>query len=87
MVKSSTARILPGKAHGNAFHKERSESQRFSHSIIHRQLAGAHLLALLQQFLDLGMNGKTLRGTLSASPVISCSLLGIHCVGTSYSGL
>src|SRR6266700_4678583 len=61
MVEGPAAAVLPGKPYRDAFYQQRTKRQRFRHAVVDRKLARAHLLALLQQLLDLGMYGKTFR--------------------------
>src|SRR5690242_5149867 len=58
LVERAAAYVLSGDANRNALRHQRPERERLSHAIIKRQFPGAHLLALLQQLFDLGMDVK-----------------------------
>ena len=61
LVESAATSILSAQADRHSGFHQASERQRFSHAVIHRAFAGAHLSALLQQLLDLGMDVEALR--------------------------
>ena len=58
VIESTPAAVLPREPYGHAGGQQRRKSQRFSHAVVDRQLARPHFLALLQQLLYLGMDGK-----------------------------
>src|SRR5947209_7966119 len=61
LIEGSTASVLPAEPYRDAVLQQRSKRESLRHPIIQRTLAAAHLFALLQQLLDLGMNMEILR--------------------------
>src|ERR1700751_6073007 len=61
LIESSAACILSREPDRYAVEQQRAECKRFGHSVVHRARAAAHLQALLEEPLDLGMDAKSFR--------------------------
>ena len=59
MIEGASAAVLAGEPDGNTLIQERGKRQRLSHAIVERHLPSPHFFALLQQFLNFGMDGKS----------------------------
>ena len=56
LIEGAAAAVLTAQPNGSALQRQRTEGQRFGHAEVERTLAIAHLAALLQQLLHLGMD-------------------------------
>ena len=61
LVEGAAARILPAQAHRGSLLHQAGESESFGHAVVHGAFACTHLGMLLEKFLHLGMNVKTIR--------------------------
>ena len=60
LVERPAPRVLTGKPHRRSAEQERSERQRFRHSVIHGTIAMTHFGALLEQLFHLRMDREIL---------------------------
>src|SRR5882724_8464545 len=61
LIEGAPATVLSTEPDQGPGFDQAGKGQSFSHPIINRALASAHLAALLQQFADFGMNVKARR--------------------------
>jgi hypothetical protein len=59
LIESGAARVLAAEAHRESLLHQAGKGERLGHAVVERLLAGAHLLALLEQLLHLGMDVET----------------------------
>src|SRR5580693_10719415 len=60
LIEGAATAILSAETDRNSFHRKRSQRQRLSHAKVQWPLAVAHLPALLQQLLHLGVDMEIL---------------------------